>query len=307
MDYIVDSQGVKYKCHCLSKGLIAEVYKLEPTHSRNITIPKSVRVNNPHYGENYLREGDYQIKSINQWAFSDDNFIESVILPEGLKEIEINAFENCSSLVSVKIPNSVVKIGSEAFCECKNLRSIVLPDNLEWISEDLFHGCTNLEYVKIGDYTKEIDKTAFRNCPNLKEVVFRWHKGRENLVEFHRELREAVPSLAIINDVHDDDNGEESTYSKTKNNSTQEKDKKRTTEDITNQVEEYIFCPKCGRKILADKIICPHCYVKVRNYKVKPYDSNKRKHQSCGCVVFIILLLLAGASGGFILFFGDMI
>ena len=84
----------------------------------------------------------------------------------------------------------------------------------------------------------------------------------------------------------------------------QEKDKKRTTEDITNQVEEYIFCPKCGRKILADKIICPHCYVKVRNYKVKPYDSNKRKHRSCGCVVFFILLLLAG---GFILFFGDMI
>ncbi len=78
----------------------------------------------------------------------------------------------------------------------------------------------------------------------------------------------------------------------------QEKDNKRTTEDITNQVEEYIFCPKCGRKILADKIICPHCYVKVRNYKVKPYDNNKRKHRSCGCVVFIILLLL---SGGYIM------
>ena len=63
-------------------------------------------------------------------------------------------------------------------------------------------------------------------------------------------------------------------------------------------VEEYIACPKCGRKIRANSVTCPHCYVKVRNYKVKPYDDNKRKHHSCGCVVFIILLLL---SGGYIM------
>lgn len=64
------------------------------------------------------------------------------------------------------------------------------------------------------------------------------------------------------------------------------------------QVEQYIACPKCGRKIRANSVMCPHCYVKVGNYKTKPYDDNKRKHRSCGCIVFIILLLLAG---GFVL------
>lgn len=63
------------------------------------------------------------------------------------------------------------------------------------------------------------------------------------------------------------------------------------------QVEEYIACPKCGRKIRANSVMCPHCYVKVGNYKVEPYDDNKKKRKSCGCIVFIILLL----AGGFVL------
>ena len=210
MPYIVDSQGVKYRCQFLSEGLIAEVFELEPIHSRNIKIPKSIIVDRPlrasdrpHSGLNcFLYEGEYQVISISYNAFGDTDSVESVILPDGLKEIEDSAFDNCTSLISVKIPDSVVKIGAEAFYGCKNLRSIVLPDNLELIDSYTFYGCSNLEYVKIGDYTQKIDKTAFRNCPRLKEVVFRSYDGRKNWADCHRELREAVPNL-VIHDVYD--------------------------------------------------------------------------------------------------------
>ena len=77
----------------------------------------------------------------------------------------------------------------------------------------------------------------------------------------------------------------------------QEKQKKRDVKATKKQVEEYIACPKCGRKIRANSVMCPHCYVKVGNYKVEPYDDNKKKRKSCGCIVFIILLL----AGGFVL------
>lgn len=77
----------------------------------------------------------------------------------------------------------------------------------------------------------------------------------------------------------------------------QEEAKKAKARAKKEQVEQYISCPKCGRKIRANSVMCPHCYVKVGNYKVEPYDDNKKKRKSCGCIVFIILLL----AGGFVL------
>jgi len=203
MEYIVDSQGVKYKCQMLSTGLIAEVFKLEPNHSRNIKIPKSIIVDRPFSGpKGFLRPGEYQVKNVLFNAFGDNADVESVILPDGIIEIAGNAFDNCTSLISVEIPDSVVKIGSEAFRNCKSLRSIVLPKNLELIDEDTFTFCYNLEYVKIGDNTQRVDKTAFTYCNKLKEVSFHWYSGRKNLAECHRQLREAVPTLAL-RDIYD--------------------------------------------------------------------------------------------------------
>lgn len=210
MEYIIDSQGVKYKCQMLSEGLIAEVFKLEPNHSRNIKIPKSIIVDKPVSGpKGFLRPGAYQVVNVLFNAFGDNDDVESVILPDGIIEIAGNAFDNCTSLISVEIPDSVVKIGSEAFRNCKSLRSIVLPKNLELIDEDTFTFCSNLEYVKIGDNTQRVDKTAFTYCHKLKEVSFHWYDGRKNLVECHRQLREAVPIIAL-RDIYDNNDSSQS-------------------------------------------------------------------------------------------------
>ena len=194
MDYIVDSQGVKYQCKFLREGTLAEVYKLERGHSSNIVIPSVIN------GPSSMVAGKYKVVGVAQWAFSDSDTLRSVELPDSISEIHINAFENCFSLISVKIPNGVKKIGSETFRKCKNLKSIILPDSLEEIEECTFEFCENLEYVRIGDMTKHVDETAFRYCNKLKEVTWRWHKGRLDNAQFSRELRAAVPISCIRTD-----------------------------------------------------------------------------------------------------------
>lgn len=195
MDYVVDSQGVKYQCKFLGReGMIAEVDKLERGHSSNIVIPSEIN------GPASMIAGKYKVVSVGQWAFSDSDTLRSVELPDSITEIHMNAFENCYSLISVKLPNSIKKIGSETFYNCKSLKSIVLPDYLGEIKESTFNFCENLEYVRIGDFTQHVDETAFRNCYKLREVIWRWHKGRSDNAQLSRELRAAVPILCLRTD-----------------------------------------------------------------------------------------------------------
>ena len=55
------------------------------------------------------------VKIIKSSAFYNNSKLTSVILPEGLEEIEAYAFSYVASIASIKIPETVKKIGKEAF------------------------------------------------------------------------------------------------------------------------------------------------------------------------------------------------
>ena len=48
----------------------------------------------------------------------------SVVIPEGVTEIEYDAFDHCSNLTSVSIASSVTKIDNGVFFKCENLKSV---------------------------------------------------------------------------------------------------------------------------------------------------------------------------------------
>ena len=103
-------------------------------------------------------------------AFENFKGLETVVLPDGMTEIEKSAFENCAALKSVYIPKSVSKIGESAFNGCKSLESIVLPDALTILNASLFKGCSVLAGVDIPDQVETIAESAFENCSALEQV-----------------------------------------------------------------------------------------------------------------------------------------
>lgn len=74
-------------------------------------------------------------KVIDAYSFAFHDFIESVVLPEGVERIEPSAFRVCRRLKSVELPESLVFIGKEAFIDTV-LESLRIPTSLETVDED---------------------------------------------------------------------------------------------------------------------------------------------------------------------------
>lgn len=128
------------------------------------------------------------VSGISQKAFSEC-LIESLTVPEGVKNIERNAFANCGRLKSISLPSSLeyigdsafsgcsveiltipgaVSIGQSAFSYCNKLKSVTLPDGLSSIGASAFNSCSSLETVRFPDSLTEIGSEVFRYCDSLK-------------------------------------------------------------------------------------------------------------------------------------------
>jgi hypothetical protein len=93
--------------------------------------------------------------------------IESVYIPDSVKEIGENAFAYCESLTDVNIPDSVKTIGDAAFSDCSALVEIAIPDSVESIGDKAFYNCQSLEKVAMPDNI-DVGKDVFRGSINVE-------------------------------------------------------------------------------------------------------------------------------------------
>lgn len=77
-------------------------------------------------------------------AFANNHEITSVVLPEGLENIQYGAFYGCDALESVQLPSTLLGIEEQAFAYCSALAQIDLPDNMYYIGAEAFGGCSRL-------------------------------------------------------------------------------------------------------------------------------------------------------------------
>ena len=84
--------------------------------------------------------------------------------------IASSAFEN-KAIKSVVIPDSVTVIGVEAFRGCSNLSSIFFGNGVETILNNAFFGCGSLTSVIISDSVISIETGAFQNCKKLSDLI----------------------------------------------------------------------------------------------------------------------------------------
>lgn len=109
------------------------------------------------------------ITSIGNEAFQKSE-IESVVLPNTLKTIGIDAFNSCWNLHAIILPEGLDKIGEMAFSN-SGLTSITVPGSVKDIPSDCFYGCTNLSSAILSEGIQTIGDSAFENSA-LQSIQF---------------------------------------------------------------------------------------------------------------------------------------
>ena len=81
------------------------------------------------------------VRFISNSAFANNNYIESLIISEGVGGINMSAFSGCTSLKTVIIPVSLVTIGDSAFYKCSSIESVFyLGNTAQWKSISIGYG-----------------------------------------------------------------------------------------------------------------------------------------------------------------------
>ena len=118
----------------------------------------------PHNGKTY------QVVGIGDEAYAGRD-INSVYIPNGIKEIGRSTFTQCDNIVSIHIPRSVERIGRSSFCKLTNLRSLVISPNIKVIPDNAFSSCEKLKKVTIPEGVEEIGLDAFGKCYELQKIT----------------------------------------------------------------------------------------------------------------------------------------
>ncbi len=136
----------------------ASVYKVRSI-VQEMTIPSTITNN----------EVEYEVISICDSAFLNNESLISITLPVSLETIGNYSFSGCSSLTSVVLPSNLISVGSYAFSGCYNLRSLTIGDSVITIGDNAFYGCNGVTSIVIGDSLTSLNNLPIG--PMLRDVT----------------------------------------------------------------------------------------------------------------------------------------
>lgn len=115
------------------------------------------------------RSADYRIEGnvLKEYTGTDTD----IQLPAGITAIGRSAFAHCEKLRSVVIPDSVTTVDMQAFLGCSGLTKISLPKDLKAVGYAAFRDCAELETVSLPEGLRHIDDYAFKNCAKLHNII----------------------------------------------------------------------------------------------------------------------------------------
>ncbi len=121
------------------------------------------------FGNNYSNPM-YYTKS----AYVDGRLLTTLVISEGVTEIESYAFYNCTSLLGVHLPEGMTHINRYAFQNCKMLEYIVIGSDMGYIYSYAFDGCNNLKTL----YTYATSSSEFNtNIQSENSYLSNWYYG----------------------------------------------------------------------------------------------------------------------------------
>ena len=145
---------------------------------------------------------EYQVldgtTSIAAGAFSGQNYLEHVYIPDSVQEIGNVAFSSCDKLNYVIVPEGVKELGVRVFAHCSSLNTIVLPASLKSVvinfksqTSTFLSTPLNVIYAEEGSYAQEYAGDKFKQTiycnfdadggtvtPQKKPVIYndKYHK-----------------------------------------------------------------------------------------------------------------------------------
>lgn len=122
-----------YTYSVLSDGT-AKITKYNGTES-NVTVPGEL--------------GGKTVSEIGEKAFQDNDEIESVTIPDGIKTIGTSAFADCDMLEGIEFSSTVETIGKETFRNCRGLQTVDIPSTVKKIEEKAFSACPILGTITL--------------------------------------------------------------------------------------------------------------------------------------------------------------
>ncbi len=118
------------------------------------------------------------VDAISNYSFKKQN-IKSVVIPDTVAVIGMEAFFHCANLQTVYFGSGLKKIGTEAFFHCDKLEKVLLPEGIEEVGIDAFRNCYVLQEVYIPKSLVRLDSGSFVGCTALTTITF--GEGTEKL------------------------------------------------------------------------------------------------------------------------------
>ena len=215
---MVNKPTLAFELDVVSKSMIDEENKVEQLVSDfrsvgsnslitygNYVVDGTILVSYTGKEQNVVIPSDLGITEIANAAFTG-NYINSVMIPDGVKNIGNSAFSNCSNLTDINvdgdnteyssidgvlfnkdkttlisypvgktqsdytIPNSVANIGDFAFT-FSNLKRITIPESVTSIGDYGFASCYNLMSISIPSSVTSIGNFAFYGCKRINNIT----------------------------------------------------------------------------------------------------------------------------------------
>ena len=155
----IETQQIPSIIELAQKGDVDAILKLKEFAKSRYTKAK------------YVLEVNYALEKL-YWDGTKDHAVGTVVIRDGITEIERNSFKGCKKLEKIVLPDSLTYIGGWAFSGCTALEKINLPDSLTLIGRAAFNGCTSLTEIVLPDGLTSIGSYAFDDCKALKEITY---------------------------------------------------------------------------------------------------------------------------------------
>lgn len=117
-------------------------------------------------------ETEYAITSVGA-AFTANEIITDVVIPEGYDTVSLSAFANCPNLKGVSIPGTMSMIAASAFKDCPKLETVTFAGSDESslrFRNDVFAGCTSLTSIELPKQLSSVDNNFLRGCTSLTSI-----------------------------------------------------------------------------------------------------------------------------------------